>query len=604
MNTLNCNARYVREGSLGLTTSQNSVANTDEHTLACALPGSGKSHTLIELTKRLLGKSESYTVLLITFTDAACKELSHRLENSLTARELARTRVKTFHSVAWQMYKENNSERLVIGADQYFFVERAMRDAGFNDEHAVAMEAIEFYGRQIKAEPSSTHNLAVYERYIEILKANRRVDFNMVCKKVYASLAQDSISPVRETHILVDEFQDTDKLQYLWLYEHGVRDKKLVVVGDDDQAIYSWRGAAGYQNMVDFQRDFNAVAYILDSCFRCGPNILEKAERLIGHNEDRVLKTMRSEAKVQGKVWLSAAKTAEEADKTFEHISKNASEWAVLARNNAQLDLIETLVKSHGISYQRLGGRGFWDNPIAIMFVKAMYVMVEPRSEHILADVLGFLCESEENINIILRLVKNRRIGFGDISYSADDNWLDTTKEFHGMWEKWQTPVADESETKVRIRSMLNLGKSIRSSKSERRIMEAVADILQQMTGTFEMNIKYLVERASTKKVNKSPGEEILTLATMHSSKGLQFKRVWIMGANEGVCPTNAAIEGDSVGGIEEERRLFYVGMTRAVEELVLSFALAKEKDVSRFVHEAAPDELKEVLEDFEKNFQ
>jgi len=465
-----------------------------------------------------------------------------------------------------------------------------------------AMESIEYFGRQIKIKNNSDYDIGLYNRYVEILKASKRVDFNMVCKKVYVSLSQDEIAPVGETHILVDEFQDTDKLQYLWLYEHGIRDKKLVVVGDDDQAIYSWRGAAGYQNMVDFQKDFSAVAYILSECFRCGPGILEKAGKLIKNNVDRVDKPMKSSASVDGKVWLSPADGTEEADLAFEVISKNPSEWAVLARSNQQLDLIETLIKSHGINYQRLGGKGFWDNPVAIMFVKAMYVMVEARSERVLPDVLGFLHESEENINIILTLINQRRVSFGDISYTSDDEWSNTTKQFHAMWEKWQTPAVDDNEVKFRIKTMLSLCTSVRSAKSDHRVMQAVADILMKMKGTFEQNVKYLVERSSIKAKNKSGGEEMLTLATMHSSKGLQFQRVWLLGSNEGSCPSSAALEGDSVGGIEEERRLYYVAMTRAIRELVLSFKSGgSSAAVSRFVYEAAGDELEETLINLEE---
>lgn len=570
---------------MGITKDQDSVANTDEHTLTCALPGSGKSFTLIELTLRLLNKSPAYSVLLITFTDAATKELRHRLFEKLTSFQRARVRVQTFHSVAWQMYKLHNKEKLAIGVDQYFFVERAMREEQFSGEHAEAMESIEFYGRQMSSSPVAGFDYELYERYISILKSAKRVDFNMVCKKVYVNLSQDLIPPVSESHILVDEFQDTDKLQYNWLYEHGVRGKKLIVVGDDDQAIYSWRGAAGYQNMLDFQRDFDAVAYILSECFRCGPKILERAGQLIKHNNDRVDKPMVSSAPVEGKAWYIDSGKVGEADTAFEFISKQPSEWAVLARSNLQLDLIETIVKSHGIDYQRLGGKGFWDNPAALMFVKCMYVMLEPKASQILSEVLGFLHESEQNILVIVEQLNKRRISFGDMSYTSDDNWSNQIKQYHGMWEKWQTPTIDKNEVSLRLRMMIELCTSVRTSKADQRVIRSVSDILLKMQGTFENNIKYLVERSSVKKKDKQAGEDVLTLATMHSSKGLQFNRVWIVGGNEGTCPSKATLEGDSAGGLDEERRLFYVAMTRAISELVVSYS--SEKELSRFVHEA-----------------
>jgi superfamily I DNA/RNA helicase len=585
---------------VGITNDQNSVANTDEHTLTCALPGSGKSFTLIELALRLLNKSPSYSILLITFTDAATKELRHRLFEKLTSFQIARVRVQTFHSVAWHMYKLHNNEKLAIGIDQYFFVERAMREESFGGDHAEAMASIEFYGRQITPKGSDDYNYELYQRYLSILKSAKRVDFNMVCKKVYVSLSQDIIPPVNETHILVDEFQDTDKLQYNWLYEHGIRGKKLIVVGDDDQAIYSWRGAAGYQNMVDFQRDFNSVAYILSECFRCGPKILERAGQLIENNHDRVDKPMVSSAPVEGKAWYTDSGEVGEAETAFKSISNRPSDWAVLARSNLQLDLIETIIKSHGIDYQRLGGKGFWDNPVALMFVKSMYVMIEPKSSQVLAEVLGFLHESEQNIGVIINQINMRRISFGDLSYTSDDQWSNVAKRYHGMWEKWQIPTSNSNEVALRLKMMIDLCSHVRSSKSEQGVIRAVSDILQKMQGSFESNIRYLVERSSVKKKDKQAGEDILTLATMHSSKGLQFNRVWILGGNEGTCPSKATLEGNSAGGVDEERRLFYVAMTRAKSELVVSYSI--EKELSRFVTESGLEFVQNTIKQTESD--
>ncbi|CAH7359667.1 DNA 3'-5' helicase [Vibrio crassostreae] len=601
----------------GLTEDQGLVAGSDGHVMCCALPGSGKSHTMVALADNLVTKDPKYKLLLITFTKAAAEELNERLAGKIQGAGKYRAKAATFDSVFGKQLRDGqrSSKRTIVGGEQYNFLERAMRHAGLNMEIDDAMMWIDTYGRMLKPEPIngewSHPGWLTYKAYSELMERTGVQDFNLIARSAYLGVQNGTLKPWDATHILVDEFQDTSDMQYAWIQIHGEMGAKLVVVGDDDQSIYSWRGAAGYQNMVNFQSDFGAVGYVLKMCFRCRPEILEAACRVIEYNEDRVYKDMKSGREEGGIVKVKGYLTAaDEFQAMITAITSDNKEWAVLARTNRILDEAEGYLKMHNIPYKRLGGKKLWDDHVANVVLKLLWSLVRPKDTRFIGEIIGWLGEDEEAIQMITSHLQQRRCPFGEFMPPA---WLDLnpkTEKLHQNWIDWGTDTNDKSALNSRVQSIVSFLKSARGEKGrEARLIELVGDILVNLNveGGFVDRVEMLSKNlAPSQKKNDEEGEKgVVTLSSLHSSKGLQWEQVWIAASNQGVCPSQNALDEESTGGIPEERRLFYVGMTRAVDELYMSFnyspqakGTSKSKPPSQFLCEGFPDEMTAVLED------
>ncbi|MDW2323228.1 ATP-dependent helicase [Vibrio sp. 1159] len=603
----------------GLTEDQQLVADSDGHTMCCALPGSGKSHTMVALADNLVNKDPSYKLLLITFTKAAAEELNERLAQKIQGNGKYRAKAATFDSVFGQQVRNGgrSTKRTLVGGEQYNFLERAMRHAGLSMEIDEAMNAIDTYGRMLKPEPiggkSSNSGWLIYQAYSDLLKKNNCQDFNLIARSAYLGVQNGTLPPWDATHILVDEFQDTSDMQYAWIQIHGEMGAKIVVVGDDDQSIYSWRGAAGYQNMVNFQGDFNAIGYVLKKCFRCRPEILAAAKRVIEYNEDRVYKDMVSGREEGGIVNLKGYLTAaDEFQGMIEAITSDNRQWAVLGRTNRILDEAEGYLKLHDIPYRRLGGKKLWDDNVANIVLKLLWSLVRPKDTRFISEILGWLGEDEEAIQMVTQGLAKKRCSFGDFMPPAWLDWQHSSEQLHLHWKDWGTDTNTKSDLNVRVKVIVDFLKTHRGGKGrEARLIELVGDILNNLNveGGFVDRVELLSKNLapSPKGVDEDTERGVVTLSSLHSSKGLQWEQVWICGSNQGVCPSNNSLEEDSTGGVPEERRLFYVGMTRAVDELYLSFnsdpdssGTAKKKEPSQFLVEGFPEELAQVEEKLE----
>lgn len=608
--------KYLWGKVSGLTEDQQLVADSDGHTMCCALPGSGKSHTMVALADNLVNTDPTYKLLLITFTKAAAEELNERLGQKIKGSGKYRAKAATFDSVFGQQLRNGsrNTKRTLVGGEQYNFLERAMRHAGLSMDIEEAMNAIDTYGRMLKPEPisgkGSNPGWLIYLAYSELLKKNNCQDFNLIARSAYLGVQNGTLPPWDATHILVDEFQDTSDMQYAWIQIHGEMGAKIVVVGDDDQSIYSWRGAAGYQNMVNFQRDFNAVGYVLKMCFRCRPEILAAAKRVIEYNEDRVYKDMVSGREEGGIVKVKGYLTAaDEFQGMVEAITSDNRQWAVLGRTNRILDEAEGYLKMHAIPYRRLGGKKLWDDNVANIVLKLLWSLVRPRDTRFIGEILGWLGEDEEAIQMVTQGLSQKRCSFGDFMPPAWLNWRHSSEQLHLHWKDWGSDTATKSDLNVRVKVIVDFLKTQRGGKSrEARLIELVGDILinLKVEGGFVDRVELLSKNLapSQKGGDEETERGVVTLSSLHSSKGLQWEQVWICGANQGVCPSNNSLEEESTGGVPEERRLFYVGMTRAVDELYLSFnsdpdssGTAKKKEPSQFLAEGFPEELASVEE-------
>ena len=603
-----------------LTVDQQLVANSDEHTMCCALPGSGKSHTMIALSENLVKKDQSYKVLLITFTKAAALELSERLQGKIDRSNLIRVKAATFDSIFGMQVRNGSKvrQRTIAGGEQYNLLERAMRLAGLDDiKNIEAMEWVDTYGRMLKPEPldNDTNNVGwrIFQSYSELMKNNNVLDFNSIAREAYLGVQTGRFQPWDATHIIVDEFQDTSEMQYAWIQVHGELGAKIICVGDDDQSIYSWRGAAGYQNMVNFQTDFNAVGYVLKTCFRCRPEILESAKRVIEHNEDRVYKDMNSSKDAGGTVKVKGfIESKDEYEAIVNTISADNQEWAVLARTNRKLDEIEGYLKLHNIPYKRLGGKNLWDDHTAIIILKLLWSIACSKNPRYIGEILGWLGEDEDIIHTVVVQLSQNRCSLGDFLLPSWLQWSANTDRLHQKWNEWGTDVTGQ-QLVSRVKEIVEFLKRARKKKGkEERLIELVGDIIINInvSGGFKDRVETVARNLSPKndKAEEKTEKGVVTLASLHSSKGLQWSQVWIAASNQGVCPSQNALDQVESTGIEEERRLFYVGMTRAIDQLYMSFThdptldgTNKTKSPSQFLLEGFPETMTEITKQLEE---
>lgn len=587
------------------------IAIPSEHKLIVALPGSGKTHTSISLADNILEESPTYNLMMVTFTNAAATEMKERIEKRLGKKKAKRVLVNTFASLMMQQAKKiSRGRKIIMGAEQITYVKRAMIAQKINiDEIENYTSLIEEYGRILNWESDNTPSANVYSTYNALLKKFHKWDLNMMAREIILSIRNGDMDAYPHTHIICDEFQDTDELQYLWLAAHGKKGAYLSVVGDDDQAIYGWRGSLGYSAFVKMQEDFNAKGYLLGKCFRCAPAILSVAERFISHNTDRIDKDMDAVKEAEGEVIIKEfpksirseftkkllgsedgdiadSGTELNADALRTEVCRVAVEqmleydgkWAVLARTNKQLDRMETALREQSVPVKRIGGKSIFDNEHALGISQLFYALVAKKAPSELETGMAWIGESEDAIHEIYHTEKT--IGFTK-STESNSSWKAVTFRLQEAALKWKFDKKILPENAIKEFSKL-IKEHIKARKDkDHKLQSIVLDILVKMLKSYEGDLfsraKNLLRALSGgAKSSDDENHKAVVLTTMNGSKGLEWQNVWIMEAQDKVCPmikdADALSPEELTNQIEEERRLLYVAMTRAEERLVISY--------------------------------
>ena len=582
---------------MSLTDNQQLVVDlADGYNLVCALPGSGKTHTSIQTCKQILDTDPQYNMIMVTFTNAATKEMYARLKKVLPAHYMARVKVATFHALALEQSKQlKNIGKLCIGAKQTSMIIRALRKSHFKGNWDQAIKFLGQYGAMVIPEQlpdDATGGWSLYQAYIQLMKSHKLADFDMLCREVRIGLANGNVTPYPHSHILVDEFQDVDETQAAWVIAHGETGTKITVVGDDDQSIYGFRGSKGYEAMQRFQEEFDAVGHVLTICFRCRPEVLLAAKALIEHNIERIPKDMTTSMGPGGHVEIRGFCDAEYQAETILRMIQKPGEWAVIARTNRHLDYIEALLQAYRIPVKRLGGKSFWDHPEVDAFLKLLFSLRHPYSTKYLNEVLGWLEEDEEQILSICEAAKKAK-GFPNIK--ADEaGWHPSVIWFHQYWLPMSLNTKDADDLQSRITTLIGKCREAKGKTPDQGLAAAakVADILSlQLEGDFHERIDRVIYRLEENKKNKPEEiteQGVVTLTTMHGCKGLEWEKVIVASCCHKVVPSKKA------NCEEEERRLLYVAMTRAEQELYLFYY----ESVSHFLMEAFPESIPETLEE------
>ena len=582
------------------------VKHIDGPCLVIAGAGSGKTKVLTTRIAYLLEQGISDTnILAITFTNKAAKEMRERLNVLVPNNHVF---VGTFHSFGLKIIRENvdklgmNKNFTILDSDDVLsLIKKIMKEKNIDVKEVspyFVRNKISFIKNEFLSDaeidkffntPVEKKVIEIYHDYDRMLKKNNSVDFDDLLKLPVELFKKDSeiLEHYQEhyKYILIDEYQDTNEVQYKLSRMLASKYKNIFVVGDPSQSIYGFRGA-NFRNILDFEKNFKGTKVVkLEQNYRSTKNILDAANSVIKNNKERkdldLYSTLGDGVKVK---YMRSYDEKHEIALIVDEIKKLLNEGytyqdiAIFYRTNAQSRNVEEVLLKHSFPYKVVGSYYFYN-----------------RKE--IKDLLCYLrLINNTNDDVSLRRVINtpkRKIGnksIEDLERRADDlgcsmfDAIDFGKEleFKNIILELQrdalnlslTELIDDVLDKSGLKRELENEKSLDSELRLENLMEfkSITASYEARTGSVNLN-DFLEEISLIADISEhQDNDNVITLMTLHSAKGLEFPVVFIIGMEEGIFPhQNAFIEGDA--GIEEERRLCYVGFTRAKERLYLTNA-------------------------------
>jgi DNA helicase-2/ATP-dependent DNA helicase PcrA len=623
------------------------------HWLVLAGAGSGKTRVLVHRIAWLneVEHVSPWSILAVTFTNKAAGEMRGRAE-ALMARGGRGLTVGTFHGIAHRLLRQHwreanlpESFQILDADDQQRLVKRVIQALNVDEARFPPRQAVWFIngakdeGKRPDAvdpgyNPATRTLIDIYRAYEEQCRRSGLVDFAELLLRAHElNLNNPSLLAhyrERYRHLLVDEFQDTNTFQYAWVRVLAGDTGRVFVVGDDDQAIYGWRGAK-VENVQHFLRDFpDAKTLRLEQNYRSTGNILAAANAVIHHNPSRVGKTLWTDSANGEPIELYAAYNAEDESRfvidrvrAWIAADRRASDLAVLYRSNAQSRLFEEQLVQHGIPYRVYGGLRFFERA-EIKDALAYLRLVAARSDDAAferavntpprgigertVEVLRLRARREQTSlwdaalgelagDALAARAKNALRGFLTLIDSLDRETADLTlaERFSQVIEAAALKRFYEADTKGMSESRLeNLEELVNVAS---RFVLTGEDEQAGMTELTAFLAKAALEAGDAE---GEAWEDCVQLMTLHSAKGLEFAQVFLVGLEDGLFPSQKSL--DEPGRLEEERRLAYVGITRAREKLVLCYAESRRlhgmdsyNRPSRFIAEIPADVLREV---------
>jgi superfamily I DNA/RNA helicase len=611
------------------------VKHTEGPLLVLAGAGSGKTKVITSRIGYLFQRCNvpAENILAVTFTNKAAREMQERVQGLVGKKACEGIILSTFHSLGVRIlrreigllgYKRNFA--IYSTSDQVGTIRQVMRELGIDGKKFDA-EAILWkissaknsllgpdrfpirYGDELE-----TMAAQVYPRYQSALKACNAIDFDDIIMLTVKLLQEHSDVlerwQERFRYIMVDEYQDTNPSQYLFISLLAARYKNLCVVGDDDQSIYGWRGA-DVEKILAFEHDYPGCRVIkLEQNYRSTGNILAAANSVIRNNVKRNDKTLWTASGPGRPIDLVVTvDDEEEATTVVERIQlesfKNKmpySDFAILYRTNAQSRAFEEQLRFESIPYVLIGGMQFYERKEVKDALCYLKVLDNLQDEQSLLRIVNFprrgigdttllrINQWSHEQGIPLIEVFGRVGEIGDVAPAVRDRVL----AFHAMLreeaERFRAPgLLAERVTRLfgRLKIDDELYRTIDDPKAARRKVENVEQIVNSLAAfeertfgatltTFLERVALLDEDRNQGKDKKEHGEEAVTLMSLHSSKGLEFPHVFLVGLEEEILPHGKSLsEGMS---LDEERRLMYVGITRARRHLTITRCLYRKK--------------------------
>ncbi|RWZ57988.1 DNA helicase PcrA [Halobacillus fulvus] len=636
---------------------RNAVTHTEGPLLIMAGAGSGKTRVLTHRIAYLLSEKDvsPRNVLAITFTNKAAREMKDRVE-ALVGADGEKIWMSTFHSMCVRILRRDidrigydRNFSILDSSDQLSVIKQVLKDLNLDPKKwdpramlgAISNAKNELMtAEDFEKQAGNIHDeqiAKVYKGYQKKLRKNQSLDFDDLIMQTLTLF--DQVPEVLEfyqrrfQYIHVDEYQDTNHAQYQLVKHLASRYQNLCVVGDSDQSIYAWRGA-DIQNILNFENDYpNARTILLEQNYRSTELILDAANHVIDNNSGRKPKRLWTDNAGGEKIQYHQASTEREeglfvTDKIEDLIRQGQFRYqdvAVLYRTNAQSRTIEETFVKAGVPYQMVGGTKFYDRKEIKDMLAYLRLIANPN------DDLSFQRVVNEPKRGVGKTSMDKMIAYAadhDISLyeaAAEVDFVGVSAKaakaiinFRKMIQNWAeqqeflsaTDMVQEVITKTGYEEMLLNEKSLEAQSRLENIEE-----FKSVTKNFEENsedktlVAFLTDLAliaDIDSMNEDPNsDDTVTMMTLHSAKGLEFPVVFLIGMEENVFPHSRALMEDEE--MEEERRLAYVGITRAEKKLFLSHAKMRTlygrtnmNPISRFISEI-PDQLLEGKEQEEE---
>ena len=638
------------------------VMYLDGPLLIVAGAGSGKTKVLTSRIANIIKEKKAFPnqILAVTFTNKAAKEMHSRVSNILGSSAVGLSWLGTFHSICAKLLRKHasavnlNSNFTIIDTDDQARLIKNICKSENIDVKQLSPKYIlaiidrwknkGFYPSEVKINYKDIYEktiLPIYKIYQQKLIDLNSCDFGDLI--LHAVKILEKHQDIRELYsknfryILVDEYQDTNYIQSRWLNLLAEKNKNICCVGDDDQSIYSWRGAE-IKNFLDFDKIYEKTKIIrLEQNYRSTQNIISVASYLISNNQDRVGKTLNTTMEDGDLIQLNCFKNGkDEAIGLSDEIEKIKKKYsynniAILVRAIFQTREFEERFLKIGIPYRIIGGTKFYERAEikdCIAYLRLIYQnkddlayerIVNNPKRSIGDSTLKTIHDYQKKHSLSLE-VSSRKMMQENLFKPKTKIGLSS---FLNLLTKWRSEIEIKKINHVKLLQIVldesgysSMLKNKKDLENENKL-ENIKELLSAMK-EFD-NLESFLEHVSlATSIDQEWDGEKVNMMTMHASKGLEFDAVFLPGWEEGLFPHQKSLEEKGQKGLEEERRLAYVGITRAKKKAVVSFSMNRfyqgdwiDSMASRFIEELPEkfleknsyfDESKEEVEDFEFN--
>ena len=628
---------------------EEAVTSDKKHLLVLAGAGSGKTRVLVHRIawKIQVENASPYSILAVTFTNKASKEMRERIDE-LMGMSLRGMWVGTFHGLAhrllkahWRDAKLPENFQILDSDDQLRLVKRVMRSMDLDEQRWPPKQAQWWINGQKDEGLRSTHiqeggdpflatMLRIYRGYEETCERLGVIDFAELLLRALELWKNNpevlNHYQQRFQHILVDEFQDTNAVQYAWLRILAGKVSAVTAVGDDDQSIYGWRGAK-VENILSYERDFPGTHIVkLEQNYRSTANILLAANAVIDKNPERLGKVLWTDAGEGETIALYAAFNEHDESR---YIADRIQSWvndgnrredaAILYRSNAQSRVLEAALLQADIPYRIYGGQRFFERLEVKNALAYLRLMLNCHDDVAFERVINTPTRGigDRTLELIRQLAREQETSMWGASViivkesrlaaratNAVAMFIELINEMSGQHD--EVTLAEQAENAIQHSGLIEMHRREKGERGQARV-ENLEELVSACRNFDPEDHDLAVLPQFLDQVALDSGDrqadedqDAVQLMTLHSAKGLEFPLVFIAGMEENLFPHKMSI--DEPGRLEEERRLAYVGITRAMQKLYLTFAESRSiygsesfNSVSRFVRDIPQEVIEEV---------
>lgn len=616
------------------------VISIDGPLLVLAGAGTGKTKVLTSRIAHILhsGKANPHEILAVTFTNKAAREMKERIGKMLGQRVEGLPWLGTFHSICVKMLRRNpepvglkSNFTILDSDDQLRLLKQVLETENIDPKRwsprHIAGMIDNWKNRALSPKDvpdldaaifANGRGAEIYQAYQNRLKSLNAVDFgDLLLESVRLLKEHPDIQAFyrkRFKYILVDEYQDTNVAQYLWLRLLAPSDGNICCVGDDDQSIYGWRGAE-VDNILRFEKDFIGARVIrLERNYRSTSHILNAASHLIKNNESRLGKTLRPNAEEGEKLTLcNVWDSTEEARSIGEEIERqqrqdyNLDEIAILVRTSGQMREFEDRFVTMSIPYRVIGGPRFYERMEIRDALAYFRAVLQPSDDLAFERIINTpkrglgdttvktLMQHARRQNIPLMMAASELVQTQELKPRARNSLSGLLENF----ARWRSLIdsmghRELAELILEESGYTEMWKQDKSIEAEGRL-DNLKELSKSLEG-FEDLQGFLEHIALVLDTSSEQVEEKVNIMTLHSAKGLEFDIVYLPGWEEGLFPSQRSLDENGNAGLEEERRLAYVGITRAKKIAKISFTknrrihgMWQSAIPSRFIDELPP---------------